>query len=229
MRHPKRRAAVSAWAFVSGLVLLSGLGLAGSLAPPSDALDPGTGRPAPTMRTLEEINAKLNELISAPVAESGQKISSAQGDDGDLTAGVPWPDPRFTDNGDGTVADNLTGLVWDKNTRRFGRATWPAACDFCRALAANGSDLTDGSAPGDWRLPNIRELTSLVDYGRHSPALPEGHPFEIDLDESIYHSSTTSADAQQAVYTVRFSVGKIWLYNNEDQNLHLTWCVRDPR
>jgi hypothetical protein len=34
------------------------------------------------------------------------------GQDGDLEKGVAWPDPRFTDNGDGTVTDNLTGLVW---------------------------------------------------------------------------------------------------------------------
>ena len=43
-------------------------------------------------------------------------------------------------------------------------------------LAHGTCDLTDNSAPGDWRLPNIRELMSLVDYG-NSPALPTGAPF----------------------------------------------------
>ncbi|HXE98165.1 MAG TPA: hypothetical protein VN642_17305, partial [Dongiaceae bacterium] len=39
------------------------------------------------------------------------------GQDGDKLAGTPWPNPRFTDNADGTVTDNLTGLIWLKNAR----------------------------------------------------------------------------------------------------------------
>ena len=48
----------------------------------------------------------------ALVPATGQTDSVAAGDDGDLQKGVPWPDPRFTDNGDGTVTDHLTGLIW---------------------------------------------------------------------------------------------------------------------
>ena len=43
-----------------------------------------------------------------------------KGQDGDWLAGVPWPVPRFNDRGDGTVSDNLTGLVWAKNTNLLG-------------------------------------------------------------------------------------------------------------
>jgi hypothetical protein len=43
------------------------------------------------------------------------------GQDGDIQAGVAWPDPRFRDNGDGTVTDNLTGLMWLKDARLFRR------------------------------------------------------------------------------------------------------------
>ena len=46
--------------------------------------------------------------------KTGQKTSYATGDDGALRKGVSWASPRFTDNGDGTVTDNLTGLVWLK-------------------------------------------------------------------------------------------------------------------
>ena len=47
---------------------------------------------------------------------SGAEIPCAEtGQDGDIQAGVPWPEPRFTDNGDGTMMDNLTGLMWTKN------------------------------------------------------------------------------------------------------------------
>ena len=43
------------------------------------------------------------------------------GQDGDIQAGVAWPNPRFTDNGDGTVTDNLTGLMWTQNANPAGK------------------------------------------------------------------------------------------------------------
>ena len=55
----------------------------------------------------------------APVPKTGQTTSFAKvakGDDGNLMSGVAWPNPRFTDNNDGTVTDNLTGLIWLKNS-----------------------------------------------------------------------------------------------------------------
>ena len=70
------------------------------------------------MYTLDQLYALTRER--APVPKSGQTSSNATGDDGDLQRGVAWPDPRFTDNGDGTVTDNLTGLIWLKNANCFG-------------------------------------------------------------------------------------------------------------
>ena len=62
----------------------------------------------------------------APVSKTGQTVSYATGDDGDLERGVEKPPlkDRFTDNGDGTVTDNLTGLIWLKNADCFGSRTW---------------------------------------------------------------------------------------------------------
>ena len=121
------------------------------------------------------------------VAQTGQKqcwdskgepiACAGTGQDGDIQAGVPWPTPRFIDNGDGTVTDNLTGLVWLKNANPFGFRTWEQALTVCNSLASGSYGLTDGSAAGDWRLPNIKEIESLVDYGHVGPCLPAGHPF----------------------------------------------------
>jgi len=59
---------------------------------------------------------------------SGGSITCADtGQDGDIQAGVALPDPRFTDNGDGTVTDNLTGLIWLINANCFGEQTWTQA------------------------------------------------------------------------------------------------------
>jgi hypothetical protein len=59
-----------------------------------------------------------------------------------------------------------------------------------------------------WRLPNINELESLVDCGRHNPALPSGHPF-TDVREG-YWSSTTSRfepDWAWALYLKKGAIG----------------------
>ena len=50
----------------------------------------------------------------APVAATGQSVPYGPGDDGEYQMGVSV-DSRFTDNGDGTVTDNLTGLIWLKD------------------------------------------------------------------------------------------------------------------
>jgi len=128
----------------------------------------------------------------APVPKTGQTTSYAPGDDGDLEKGVAWPTPRFIDNGNGTVTDNLTGLIWLKNANCFGKRTWTQALSDANTLNSGECGLGDGSSEGDWRLPNVRELQSLVDYGRYSPALPSGHPF-TGVQSSLYWSSTSFA------------------------------------
>ena len=62
----------------------------------------------------------------APVQKTGQITVYGPRDDGywQQALGVEWPNPRFTDNGDGTVTDNLTGLIWLKDANCFGQKTW---------------------------------------------------------------------------------------------------------
>ena len=100
--------------------------------------------------------------------------------------------PRFTDNLDGTVIDNQTGLIWLKEANCFGLRTWNNALSDCNGLSAGWCGLTDGSIAGDWRLPNYRELFSLVDAGNYNPVLPTGHPFN-NVQSHDYWSSTTDA------------------------------------
>jgi hypothetical protein len=133
--------------------------------------------------------------IAAPAAielpQTGQTASYGASDDGALQEGVAWPSPRFTDNGNGTVTDNLTGLLWLKNANCFGPVAWTAALTDANGLATGACGLTDGSTAGEWHLPNRKELMSLIDYSRSSPALPSGDPFTSV--QSGYWSSTTSA------------------------------------
>jgi hypothetical protein len=63
-------------------------------------------------------------------------VCHGTGQDGDQRRGVKWPYPRFTKNGDGTVTDTLTGLVWLENANcAGGTVTWASAIAFANALA----------------------------------------------------------------------------------------------
>ena len=59
---------------------------------------------------------------------------------------------KFTNNGDGTVLDNVTGLMWQQ--QESGELTWPSAFAYCKSLTTAGY--------ANWRLPDIKELFSIV-------------------------------------------------------------------
>ena len=150
------------------------------------------------------------------IAKTGQTATYATGDDGNLQMGVSWPNPRFTDNGDGTVKDNLTGLIWLKNancTSFFsGDSTgqnsreWHNSLTAANSLASSYCGLTDGSSAGAWRLPNIRELDSLIDFSNYHPALRFGHPF-TGVSLGFYWSSTTFANQTHTAWVVYMNLG----------------------
>ncbi len=123
---------------------------------------------------------------------SGNVITCAgSGQDGEKLAGNPWPQPRFSDNLDGSVTDNLTGLVWLRNANCFGSLTWNNALTAAAGLASGACGLADGSKAGDWRMPNMNELRSVIDRSRNNPALTAGHPF-LNVENYWYWSGTTS-------------------------------------
>jgi hypothetical protein len=133
---------------------------------------------------------------------SGVAIACAgTGQDGDIRAGVPWPIPRFSDHGDGTVTDNLTGLMWTENANAPGPSTcspgtgkpWQSALDYVACLNTHTY-----LGYTDWHLPNRKELFSLIDLSNFNPALPTGHPFQNVHPNDRYWSSTT--DPGQATY-----------------------------
>lgn len=112
------------------------------------------------------VRSRQNIEMACPVERTGQITKARTGDDGDLKPGTAWPNPRFTDNGDGTVIDNLTGLEWIKSPGNFSDNSAflamdrNSAIDFCSALSFANHD--------DWRLPSIKELESLVHCGKGS-------------------------------------------------------------
>ena len=162
-------------------------------------------------------------LGPAPVPKTGQTVSYGSQDDGELQKGVAWPDPRFTDNFDGTVTDDLTGLIWLKDGTRFSGLSFPDALAVCNALADDGTTLTDGSAAGDWRLPNILELGSLTDFSQIGPALPVDHPFIAGSAGTFWSSTTTAINANRA-WAVGMGIGRI--QDLAKGQLNQVWPVR---
>ena len=120
------------------------------------------------------------------------------GQDGDRQAGVSEPNPRFTTNGDGTVTDNYTGLTWLQDATCLG-GLWEAALIQANNLSDGQCGLTDGSLPGDWRLPNVKELESLIDY--QVGGWPADHPFIGYSGTVTYWSSTTDPTQPNLAYT----------------------------
>jgi len=179
---------------------------------------------------------------ASPVERTGQTESYGTGDDGNLQKGAIWPNPRFTDNGNGTVTDNLTGLIWLQNAdcMQFwfldftgqNVRSWSDALTAANALANGYCGLSDGSDTGDWHLPNRNELLSLVDIDCYDPALSnaagtaqwsEGDPF-TGVQSSYYWSSATYVGYPSLAWGVLFGSGSV--YNLAKSSDYYVWCVR---
>ena len=216
-------------AVLAGL-LVAGRALAGNLDP--------TNAPGPTMHTLEEIYQKMNNLavytnvtytdvytnvtytnvFTAAVSQTGQTNEYQAGDDGTYQKGVARPNPRFTIHADtNCVLDNLTGLIWARNANLAGIMNWSNAVVYCENLDYGGQT--------DWRLPNIKELNSLIDYSNFNPALPTDHPF-AGVQGSLYWSGTSVVNYTYGAWFVNMLDGYV---STEDKTFYGSfhvWPVR---
>jgi len=194
----------------------------GAAGTPGAFTEPSSGPTMGTMHTLDEIYDLIGERAFVP--KTGQVISYTVGDDGDLEMGVDWiTSTRFITGATGVVTDTLTGLVWLENANCFGTRNWAGALSDANGLATGYCGLTDGSSAGDWRLPNVRELQSLIDYGEYGPALPDGHPF-TGVQSSYYWSSTTFAINTSYAWYVHLNIGNV--YGGNGSNGYYVWPVR---
>ena len=145
-----------------------------------------------------------------PVPDSGQTQAYAAGDDGAYSSNPPR---SYTINGNGTVTDNVTTLVWQRQDDGQTR-TGDEANGYCGSLTLGG---TTG-----WRLPTVQELVSLVDYGRSAPAIdkaifPGTHPFD-------YWTSTSLANNSSYRPSVSFEYG--YVGNHLKLSSYFVRCVR---
>jgi len=126
---------------------------------------------------------------------------------------------RFSLIGEDLVRDAATGLFWPRSANPLGFPfTW------AEALAAVG-DLNHEAFLGhtDWRMPNRRELRSLIDHGEKQPALPAGHPFREVFPGWVW-TATTKAGQERYAWNVHFEGGRMFYSRKDD--FRLLWPVR---
>ncbi|MEI6750372.1 MAG: DUF1566 domain-containing protein [Bacteroidales bacterium] len=132
---------------------------------------------------------RAQQLIPFRLPDTGQtgSYTSTSGEDADFVLNPP----SFTDNNDGTITDNITGLMWQQTDG--GEMTIENAVSYC-------NNLTIGIY-SDWRLPTDIELFSINDFSQLNPALNTGYFTETEAE--YWWTSKVQAD----------DAAKIWVVN----------------
>jgi hypothetical protein len=193
-----------------------------------------------------------NVCLPQAFPATGQTTSYAPGDDGAIKAGAAL---SYTDNGDGTITDNNTKLMWEKKSNGDGSLhdenytyPWAGSCSDNVTLCQTDADcgaatpcrVTDGQGTGltifqwvaqlnaaefaghtDWRIPNVKELQSIVDYQNPNPSVEAAFNTNCSTECTVttcsctqtnfYWSSTTNADVPSAAWPVGFGNGAVFI------------------
>ncbi|WP_152421470.1 DUF1566 domain-containing protein [Desulfocurvibacter africanus] len=186
---------------------------------------------------------------------TGQTTEYIEGDDGTYQAGTDFPSIRFCDNNDGTMTDNMTGLMWVKNANAIGTlhqsfdtfgivdwvnlifctagdgaVTWQEALTFVAGL--NNGTYKCGVTPdySDWRLPTINELETLINYQIRPQTWLTSQGFSNipTINSSRYWSSTTFAPNTSWVLMADFSNQACVTLTSKDYCMVNVWPVRGP-
>ena len=132
----------------------------------------------------------------------------------------------YTDNSDGTVTDNNTGLIWQQQddgaqynwyraTGTFSATYNPESADVCGSLILG--DATD------WRLPTKNELLSIVDY-EDNTGMKIRTAYFLNAKASSYWTSTRYATDPQFAWVTAFNTGYIYFYHR--YTAYYVRCVR---
>jgi hypothetical protein len=134
---------------------------------------------------------------------------------------VPLTFERWIDNGNGTITDTVTGLLWMKKADCID-TDWADAITAVNALASGQCGLTDNSKAGDWRMPNRNEMqsladkneTNLADFFNSTYLNPDNSTFRAPIftnfvvSQYYWTSTTDAADSTEAwtVYSCDYGV-----------------------
>jgi hypothetical protein len=149
---------------------------------------------------------------------SGMIIPCAgSGQDAEYQAGVT---ASYTDNGDGTVTDNLSGLMWEKLSDDGSIHDWNNTYSWTNAFASKIATLNGSNFAGhnDWRLPNIKELSSIINYGVTNSSVysqfsngctPACTVLTCSCNTIASYWSSTTVNTGNSAWVVFFSEGRV--------------------
>lgn len=142
---------------------------------------------------LSAVPVEAQRLLPFKLPDTGQltRYTSTPGEDADVIINPM----SFTDNGDGTVTDNNTGLVWQKQDG--GEMTIENASTYCAGLSLGGFH--------DWRLPKDHELFSINMYDNLNPALDT--LYFTNTGAQYWWTSQTRADDTTRIWVVNAGGG----------------------
>lgn len=148
---------------------------------------------------------------------------------------------RYCDNGDGTVRDTRTGLLWlkdaacaDLGETGDGKGTFAEANAAAASLRSGQCGLSDGSKPGDWRLPNRDEWLAMLSPAFKNPALANaagtgkwrpGDVF-INVQSGGYWSASTDSEASGFAWGAGLFAGAVASARKGIEGF--IWPVRKP-
>ncbi|MCG6552864.1 MAG: DUF1566 domain-containing protein [Candidatus Magnetominusculus sp. LBB02] len=149
------------------------------------------------------------------------------GQDGDIRAGAAWSSQRFTDNGDKTMTDTLTGLMWTKDAGTStigscsgGTMSWQNALNYVACL-----DNSTYHGYSDWRMPNVVELKSLINYNAASVAAWLQTQGFTNVHSDLYWLSTTNAYDNNYTWIISLDTGNMDDGNKSSHRFYV-WPVR---
>lgn len=209
-------------------------------------LEAASGEHSPVAELAREIATEIesnpSRLTNSVVPATGMRTSYRAivadasrpvpvPDDAAISAGAPL---RFRDNGDGTISDLSTGLMWEK---KCGECRGPHRSRALLSLEAKRGatsvpewldELNREGGAGfagydDWRLPDVEELQSIVDYERFNPSVPSAFDAPqcgiscLDVRDSAcsctalnaYWTSTTVAANPERAFVIGFNLGLV--------------------
>lgn len=140
--------------------------------------------------------------------------------------GNPLAASSYTDNGNGTITDETTGLMWEQKTQDGGIGdkdmthTWKDALAYCESLLLGGHE--------DWRMPNAKEIERLVDLETSRPAI--NTTYFPNTNNALYWTSTSCTKCHhRKAFAIDFTDGELYYGNKLRDEVYYENYVRCVR
>ncbi len=198
--------------FTSFFIIMAGIAIGLTLLSPTGQAQTGTTYPIVDTGQVACYNDAGTEITCPAEGEA------FYGQDAQYTGNTPG----YTDNSDGTVTDNVTGLVWQQSPDTAGdgdidasdKLSYTAAISYCANLSLAGHD--------DWQLPTIKQLYSLIDFSGVDPSGYEGTdtsgliPF---IDTDYFDFAYGDTDAGERIIDSQYASSNLYVGGGMEQLL----------